>query len=115
MIIRPGEIAPEPLGDRTVWVKALLTGEAHTSALSVTWVQMEGRCCQRMSCELSDRVYVLLSGDGEFQVGDEPPETVHQDDLIYIPKGVPYSFSGRMTYLVINVPAFVPGSDIIIE
>jgi quercetin dioxygenase-like cupin family protein len=56
-----------------------------------------------------------LSGQGEFQVGQAPTETVHQGDLIFIPKGRPYSFSGNMTYLVINVPAFIPGSDITID
>jgi hypothetical protein len=40
---------------------------------------------------------------------------VHQGDLVFIPKGRPYSFSGDMTYLVINIPAFIPGSDITID
>ena len=44
-----------------------------------------------------------------------PCELVREGDLVFIPKGKPYSFSGDMTYLVINVPAFVPGSDITIE
>jgi mannose-6-phosphate isomerase-like protein (cupin superfamily) len=115
MIIRQGEVSEEPLGEAPVWIKPLLTRDTYTEALSVTWVRMAGRCCQRMRCDLSDRVYYLLSGQGEFQVGQAPTETVHQGDLIFIPKGRPYSFSGNMTYLVINVPAFIPGSDITID
>jgi mannose-6-phosphate isomerase-like protein (cupin superfamily) len=68
-----------------------------------------------MTCEVSDRVYYLLGGRGEFQVGEEEPKAVAEGDLVFVPKGVPYSFSGHMRYLVINVPAFVPGSDITIE
>lgn len=115
MIIRQDEIAASQLGEKPVWTKALLTRQDHTEELSVTWVRMEGRCCQRMTCQLSARVYVLLSGQGEFQVGQSPSEAVSEGDLVYIPKGEPYSFSGDMTYLVINVPAFVPGSDITID
>jgi mannose-6-phosphate isomerase-like protein (cupin superfamily) len=115
MIIRQREIAEEPLGEKPVSVKALLTREAHTESISVTQVRMDGRCCQRMTCKLSDRVYYLLSGEGEFQVGDAPTGTVGSGDLVFIPKGVSYSFSGHMTYVVVNVPAFVPGSDITID
>jgi mannose-6-phosphate isomerase-like protein (cupin superfamily) len=115
MIIRQGEIVEEALGEKPVWTKALLTREAHTEAISITQVRMAGRCCQQMTCDLSDRVYYLLSGQGEFQVGQTPHEVVREGDLVYIRKGEPYSFSGNMTYLVINVPAFVPGSDITID
>jgi mannose-6-phosphate isomerase-like protein (cupin superfamily) len=115
MIIRQREIVQQPLGQKPVLLKPLLTREGHTESLSVTWVQMAGRCCQQMTCHLSDRVYYLLSGTGEFQVGDDPLEQVAEGDLVFIPKGVSYSFSGQMSYLVINVPAFVPGSDVTIE
>jgi mannose-6-phosphate isomerase-like protein (cupin superfamily) len=115
MIVRQREIPEEPLGEKPVSVKPLLTRLGHSEAVSVTWVRMAGRCCQQMTCELSDRVYYLLSGQGEFQVGDDPAEMVAEGDLVLVPKGVPYSFSGDMRYLVINVPAFVPGSDITIE
>jgi mannose-6-phosphate isomerase-like protein (cupin superfamily) len=115
MIVRQREIPPEQMADKPVRVRPLLTRQAHTEAVSVTWVQMAGRCCQQMTCELSDRVYYLLEGSGEFQVGTDPVERVDSGDLVLIPKGVPYAFSGDMVYLVINVPAFVPGSDITVE
>lgn len=115
MIIRQREIPVKPLGDKPVQVKALLTRRAHTESISVSWIHMAGRCCQEMTCNLSDRVYYVLSGDGEFQVGDNPAETASEGDLVYIPKGVPYVFGGTMTYLVMNAPAFLEGSDITVE
>lgn len=115
MIIRQGEVPAEQLGQKPVHVRSLLTRQAHTEALSVTWVKMAGRCCQRMACTVSDRVYYLLEGSGEFQVGSDPVEKVSCGDLVFIPRGVSYSFSGDMAYLVMNAPAFVPGSDITVE
>ncbi len=115
MIIRGREVPAEPLGDKPVQVKALLTREAHTESISVSWIHMAGRCCQEMTCNLSDRVYYVLSGDGEFQVGDNPAAAVSEGDLVYIPKKVPYAFSGYLSYLVMNTPAFVPGSDTTID
>jgi mannose-6-phosphate isomerase-like protein (cupin superfamily) len=115
MIIRAAEVATEQLGDKPVFMKTLLTRTAHTEAISVTWVELAGRCCQQMACELSDRVYYVLRGVGEFQVGEDPLARVGTGDLVFIRKGVPYAFSGDMAYLVINVPAFAPGSDLTIE
>ena len=114
MIVREQDVPPERLGQKPVLMKALLSRK-HTETISVTWVELAGRCCEQMTCEISDRVYYLLGGQGEFQVGDDPVERVGKGDLVFIPKGVPYVFSGDMTYLVINVPAFVPGSDITVE
>ena len=34
---------------------------------------------------------------------------------LFIHRGVPYDFEGQMTYLVMNGPAFVPGSDQVLE
>ena len=36
-------------------------------------------------------------------------------DLVFIPRDVPYELEGRLTYLVINGPAFGPGSDRYVE
>ena len=115
MIVHQRDIPQEPLAEKPVQVKPLLTRQSHTESISVTWIHMAGRCCQQMTCDLCDRVYYLLSGEGEFQVGGEPVETVTEGDLVFIPKGIPYSFSGHMTYLVMNVPAFIPGSDITVD
>jgi mannose-6-phosphate isomerase-like protein (cupin superfamily) len=115
VIIKQHEVPVEKLEGKPVHLKALLNREAHIESLSVTWVRMDGRCCQQMTCKLSDRAYYVLGGEGEFQVGDDAPARVSDGDVVLVPKGVPYSFSGSMTYLVINVPAFVPGSDITIE
>ena len=34
---------------------------------------------------------------------------------VFIPMGVPYVFEGHMTYVVMNGPGFVEGSDKVVE
>ena len=58
----------------------------------------------------------MIEGGGRFQVGDGAPwVTVAAGDLVLISKDVPYALEGRLTYLVINGPAFGPGSDRYVE
>lgn len=91
-------------------MKTIITREDHTEHLSVTWVKIDGHH-KKMVCDLSDRAYYIIEGDGWFQVGEEEPFDVAATDSVFIPRGVPYVFEGTMTYLVMNGPAFVPGSD----
>jgi hypothetical protein len=83
---------------------------AHSPDISVTWVKIWGHH-KKMVCDISDRAYYIIDGEGEFQVGDEEPGKVQAGDMVFIPKAVPYVFDGHMTYLVMNGPAFLPGSD----
>jgi mannose-6-phosphate isomerase-like protein (cupin superfamily) len=93
--------------------KIFYRGE-HSSDISVTWVKIWGHH-KKMVCHTSDRAYYIIEGEGEFQVGDEPPGQVHSGDFVFIPRSVPYVFDGQMTYLVMNGPAFTPGSDVELE
>lgn len=86
----------------------------HSDDLSVTWVQLWGHH-KKMVCHASDRAYYIIEGEGEFQVGDDPPGQVIGGDFVLIPRGVPYVFDGHITYLVMNGPAFTPGSDVELE
>ena len=68
-----------------------------------------------MVCQASGRDYSPLAGEGEFQVGAASPGQVVSGDFVFIPRGVPYVFDGHITYLVMNGPAFTPGSDVELE
>ncbi len=91
-------------------MKTAVNRAQHSQNISVTWVKIWGHH-KKMVCDLSDRVYYIIDGDGEFQVGDGNPFKVRAGDLVFIPRSVPYQFDGHMTYLVMNGPAFLPGSD----
>ena len=72
---------------------------------------------RKMVCEVSDRIYYVIDGEiTNFQVGDEVYQKVTKGDIVFIPKGVPYAWDwAECEYMVLNGPAFVPGSDKIVE
>jgi mannose-6-phosphate isomerase-like protein (cupin superfamily) len=95
-------------------MKSIINRADHGPDISVTWVKIWGHH-QRMGCDISDRPYYIIEGEGVFQLGDGEPFAVSAGDSVFIPRGVPYEFSGHMTYLVMNGPAFLPGSDQVID
>lgn len=95
-------------------MKKIIYRGGHSDDLSVTWVKLWGHH-KKMVCHASDRAYYIIEGEGQFQVGDDPPGRVSGGDFVFIPRGVPYVFDGHITYLVMNGPAFTPGSDVELE
>ena len=63
--------------------------------------------------EVSDRIFFIINGEiTNFRVGDEVYPTVRKGDVVFIPKGIAYAWDwGELEYLVMNGPAFKPGSD----
>jgi mannose-6-phosphate isomerase-like protein (cupin superfamily) len=94
-------------------MKKAITRDRHGPDISITWVKIWGHH-QRMVCDISDRPYYIIEGEAIFQLGDDEPFQVRAGDFVFIPRGVPYEFSGHMTYLVMNGPAFLSGSDQVI-
>jgi mannose-6-phosphate isomerase-like protein (cupin superfamily) len=95
-------------------MKTVINRTEHSKDVSITWVKIWGHH-QRMACDVSDRPYYIIEGAGVFQLGEDQPFEVHVGDFVYIPRGVPYEYTGHMTLLVMNGPAFLPGSDQVIE
>jgi mannose-6-phosphate isomerase-like protein (cupin superfamily) len=110
MIIDPDRIEAEAQGSRPLLLKRIVKAEQHGAKLSLTWVRIWGHH-DRVVNQESDRAYYILEGTGRFQAGDEPEARVQAGQVVFIPAGVPYEFEGEMTYLVMNGPAFVAGSD----
>jgi mannose-6-phosphate isomerase-like protein (cupin superfamily) len=110
MIIHPTDLPDIVEAGYPLRMKRVIRREDHTPDISVTWVEIWGHH-KRMVCDESDRVYYIVDGSGTFQVGEDPTGDVQAGDFVFIPRGVPYVFDGTMTYLVMNGPAFRPGSD----
>lgn len=111
MIVRPGDVETETEEGNPILARRLVRRDLHGEALSLTWVSLDGPH-RPLVCHESDRVYYVLDGEARFRLGDEPEETVKGGDAVVIPRGMAYVFEGRMTYLVMNGPAFRPGSDV---
>ena len=83
--------AEESQPERSLVLRRAIKTEAHSRALSVTWVSIAGHHDRVVNHE-SDRVYYVIEGTGRFQVGDGAPvEGVAADDFILSPAARPMS------------------------
>jgi ribosomal protein S17 len=102
----------------TVLMARLYVGRVATGAykkselISLNRYEFRGKY-QKMVCNVSDRIYFVIEGKiTNFRVKDEVYAEVKKGDIVFIPKGTPYSWDwGECEYMVMNGPAFVSGSD----
>jgi uncharacterized cupin superfamily protein len=113
-IIRPGELPLEAEPENGLTYRRIVRREQHGAGLSMTWIALRGRH-RRLVCHESDRVYYILSGSASFRLGEQPAESISAGDSVFIPRGTAYDFEGAIDYLVMNGPAFRPGSDEYLE
>ncbi len=114
MIVHLEDVTLESQPERSLVLRRAITAEAHSEAISVTWVSIAGHHDRVVNHE-SDRVYYVIDGTGRFQVGDGTPiEPVAVGDFVFIPRGTSYEFEGEMRYLVMNGPAFRAGADTVL-
>jgi mannose-6-phosphate isomerase-like protein (cupin superfamily) len=109
MIIKFGDTNTDPQEGRPLVLKRIIN-QSHTDSISLTWVTLFGRH-EKVVNEISDRVYYIINGEADFEVGDNEKGSVTGGDVVLIPKGIPYVFEGHMTYVVMNSPGYVPDSD----
>ena len=114
VIIRPGDAPLEAEPENGLTYRRIIRRNRHGVGLSVTWVALRGRH-RRLVCHESDRVYYILSGGASFRLGEQAPESVSAGDSVFIPRGTAYDLEGEIDYLVMNGPAFRPGSDVYLE
>ena len=91
------------------------TGEDFGRA-SVGIVECRGRH-GRIKNPVSDRVYLVLEGEGAFCFGgeegqDEETVRVGKDDALLIPKGTVYAYEGRMRLFLSHSPDYEQDSDV---
>ncbi len=66
---------------------------------------------------ISDRVYLVLEGRGEFIINEEIVP-VEKDDVIIIPKNTPYDYravEGTLKLFLVHTPAFNETEEVILE
>ena len=112
MIIKFSDTKTDTQGERPLVLKRIIN-QSHTSSISLTWVTLFGRH-EKVVNHISDRLYYIINGEADFEIGDREKGSVTGGDVVLIPKGVPYVFEGHMTYVVANSPGYVPDSDRIV-
>lgn len=81
---------------------------------SVGIVESRGRH-GRIRQPVSDRIYFILEGEGEFFFGDEEGGEVvpvAKDDVLLILKDTVYDYQGRMRLFLVHAPAYEQDSDV---
>ena len=82
---------------------------------SVGIVEARGRH-GRIRQSVSDRVYLVLEGEGEFFFGDgevtDEVVPVAKDDVVLIPKDAVYDYRGSMRLFLVQTPAYEQYSDL---
>ena len=71
----------------------------------------------RIMQPISDRVYLILEGEGEFYFGGEEGQKeetvrVEKNDVVLIPRGTVYDYEGRMRLFLSHSPAYEQDSDV---
>ncbi len=112
VIIKFSDTKTDTQGERPLVLKRIIN-QNHTDSVSLTWVTLFGRH-EKVVNEISDRVYYIIDGEADFEIGDSEKGSVTGGDVVLIPKDVPYVFEGHMTYVVMNSPGYVPDSDSIV-
>ena len=68
----------------------------------------------RVRNTLSDRIYLVLEGEGEFDInGEKIP--VQPYDVIIVPKNTEYDYRGNLKLFLVHSPAYDPASDVDLE
>ena len=68
----------------------------------------------KMKCLSQDRIYYVVSGEGEFTL-EEETQSVQAKDVVFVPMNTPYDFSGKLTVFLVCSPKFKAEDDVMVE
>jgi mannose-6-phosphate isomerase-like protein (cupin superfamily) len=80
---------------------------------SASIIEVDGRHGKGKTT-VSDRIFYILEGEGEFVVGDEV-FPVQSTDVIVVPKNTSFDYSGKMKLFLVHVPAYDWDYDVSLE
>lgn len=83
---------------------------ANASAARISVTTRHGRVLSTAS----DRVYLILTGCGWFDVSDEV-FNVGPHDLVIVPKGTAYDYGGLMELFLVHLPAYRAEAEEVVE
>jgi len=68
----------------------------------------------RVKNPVSDRIYLVLEGSGEFIIAGEVVE-VQATDVVIVPRNTVYDYRGKMKLFLVHAPAYNPETDVDLE
>ena len=105
--------APEFYTQERCYIRELSNNDADPD-LSIAQARVEPGLTTRWHClhDTTER-YVILSGEGEAEIGDQPPTRVGPGDVVLIPpdcrQRIRNTGSADLVFLAICSPPFTPG------
>jgi mannose-6-phosphate isomerase-like protein (cupin superfamily) len=102
--IRLTDVVPKQL-DTVPIVARRIVGADDSEHLSMTHMEIDGDHPQRSS-DTTDFLYWVLSGEGWFEVADEPRFEVKAGEAVLMRTGVRYRYGGKMEFLNFQAPPF---------
>ena len=91
-------------GERNYAIDNYLTAEK-SKKISVAISHLRGKTWTTKN-SVSDRVYYLLKGKGEFKFKNQLKINAKKGDVLFIPVDTLYSMEGNFDAVLINTPAF---------
>ena len=85
--------------------------EVADASFTATWVEVASDSRQRLHDHPSEQVYVVTSGKGVMQVGEERQE-VGAGNLVYIPSGALHGIENPSEEVLIYVSVAAPALDV---
>lgn len=64
----------------------------------------------RVFNDISDRIYLVLGGEGWFEINGNRHYVV-ATDVVIVPRQTEYDYGGRMTLFLVHTPAYRPETD----
>lgn len=80
---------------------------------SVVFAKVKGRHGKIKNVK-SDRVYIVVDGEGKFVIDGKETE-VKKNDVVIVPKNSPYDYQGNMKIFPVDCPAFEKDADMKLE
>lgn len=68
----------------------------------------------KVKTNLSDRIYYVIEGKGEFIINDKIVP-VEKTDVVIVPKKTPYDYRGNLKLFLVHVPAYDESYEVKLE
>ena len=89
------------------------TSKDNLSSGSAIVFEVDGNHGKIMS-KVSDRVYYVIEGSGEF-INNKDNMKVKKGDVIIVDKNTPYDYRGKMKLFLVHIPAWDESQEVIFE
>lgn len=90
------------------------TSNSHLKSASAISFELNNTNHGKIKSTVSDRIYYVIEGKGEFVINNEVIP-VSRSDVIIVPKNTPYDYRGTLKVFLVHIPAWDLKGEILLE